>query len=630
MRFLDEGGRIDDSHFVRNISEATNQRRRNWFSLHAVLPGQAFGPAARRTGRMACSTGAMTPPALFQASNLWLTPRSLRMRLILLWIAVAAACGVAAYLMWQLAQISLSAQIDRADAILGRSCSNIAERYRFYSSGWRGTEDLRSAELQRNFLAVIDLALRGEPGVEGGIWQNEAGSLAYGYPTYEGGGVKTDIPAAELDRIQAINQRAARDDEAREARFNGPSQTLLLRACPLPGPVSGLTGWTMTRVFHAAWAGYGKLRIGLILLFGCVAIAAVLGTRILMVWSRHIHGIERTLEAGGLDLPPLQMTGERELDRIIAALNHAGEHLTEARQEKERLNRQVAAADRLAAIGRLAAAGETGTGKEVVAQAIHRFGERASKPFVALNCAAIPSELMESELFGHARGAFTGAAAERAGAFAEADGGILFLDEIGDMPYAMQGKMLRALQESVITPIGGRPRKVDVRVLAATHQNLAQAVENGRFREDLLYRLNVVPIHIPPLRERAEDIAPLARHFLSAAGVANKTLSHDAERLLAACPWPGNVRQLKNAVTRAATLSQGSAITAQDFAFLLDAERPARSGPAGDDLPGAVEQLEIAMIRKVLAATQGNRAEAARRLNIPRQQLYAKLKKYGL
>jgi DNA-binding NtrC family response regulator len=274
--------------------------------------------------------------------------------------------------------------------------------------------------------------------------------------------------------------------------------------------------------------------------------------------------------------------------------------------------------------------GETGTGKEVVAQAIHRFGERASKPFVALNCAAIPSELMESELFGHARGAFTGAAAERAGAFAEADGGILFLDEIGDMPYAMQGKMLRALQESVITPIGGRPRKVDVRVLAATHQNLAQAVENGRFREDLLYRLNVVPIHIPPLRERAEDIAPLARHFLSAAGVANKTLSHDAERLLAACPWPGNVRQLKNAVTRAATLSQGSAITAQDFAFLLDAERPARSGPAGDDLPGAVEQLEIAMIRKVLAATQGNRAEAARRLNIPRQQLYAKLKKYGL
>jgi DNA-binding NtrC family response regulator len=169
-----------------------------------------------------------------------------------------------------------------------------------------------------------------------------------------------------------------------------------------------------------------------------------------------------------------------------------------------------------------------------------------------------------------------------------------------------------------------------VRVLAATHQNLAQAVENGRFREDLLYRLNVVPIHIAPLRERAEDIAPLACHFLSAAGVANKTLSHDAERLLAACPWPGNVRQLKNAVTRAATLSQGSAITAQDFAFLLDAERPARSGPAGDDLPGAVEQLEIAMIRKVLAATQGNRAEAARRLNIPRQQLYAKLKKYGL
>jgi two-component system NtrC family response regulator len=274
--------------------------------------------------------------------------------------------------------------------------------------------------------------------------------------------------------------------------------------------------------------------------------------------------------------------------------------------------------------------GETGTGKEVVAQAIHRFGDRASKPFVALNCAAIPSELIESELFGHLKGAFTGAAAERAGAFAEADGGILFLDEIGDMPYAMQGKMLRALQESVITPIGGRPRKVDVRVLAATHQNLPRSVEEGRFREDLLYRLNVVPIHIPPLRERAEDIVPLARHFLGAACGVNRTLSDDAERLLEASLWPGNVRQLKNAVTRAATLSQGTAITALDFAFLLDAERPAQPRPAADDLPGAIEQLEIAMIRKMLAATQGNRAEAAGRLNIPRQQLYTKLKKYGL
>jgi DNA-binding NtrC family response regulator len=275
--------------------------------------------------------------------------------------------------------------------------------------------------------------------------------------------------------------------------------------------------------------------------------------------------------------------------------------------------------------------GETGTGKEVVAQAVHRFGDRAGQAFVAVNCAAIPEDLIESELFGHVRGAFTGAASERAGAFSEADGGILFLDEIGDMPYAMQGKMLRALQDKVITPIGGRPRQMDVRVVAATHRNLAQWVETGRFREDLLYRLNVVPIHIPPLRDRPEDILPLAQHFLGAADCGEKTLTGGAENLLRACPWPGNVRQLRNAVIRAATLARTSSIAAEDFAFLIDETAgPGGAGEHASDLPGAIEQLEIAMIRKALAATEGNRAEAARRLNIPRQQLYVKLKKYGL
>jgi DNA-binding NtrC family response regulator len=276
--------------------------------------------------------------------------------------------------------------------------------------------------------------------------------------------------------------------------------------------------------------------------------------------------------------------------------------------------------------------GETGTGKEVVALAIHRFGDRAAKPFVALNCAAIPTELMESELFGHVKGAFTGAATDRPGAFREADGGILFLDEIGDMPPAMQAKMLRALQEGVVTPIGGKPRQVDVRIIAATHRDLAEWVGAGRFREDLYYRLNVVPIHIPPLRERREDILPLAHHFLKEHG-GRKTMTSDAEELLLAFTWPGNVRQLKNAVIRAATLSKTSGIGSDDFGFLAgeaSAEHTTHAGQPATDLPGAIEQLEMSMIQKALHDARGNRAEAARLLNIPRQQLYVKLKKYGL
>jgi signal transduction histidine kinase len=286
----------------------------------------------------------------------WPSARSLRTRLILLWLAVAAACGVAAYLMLAMFQVSVSAQIDRADAVLGQGCANIAERYRFYSSNWQGTRDLQSDALKRDLQSVVNLALRDQSGVEGGIWQSQAGSLAYGYPTYEGGGVKTDVPAAELDRIRAVNENASRFEEPRQARFTGRSQVLLLRACPLPGPIAGVTAWTMTRVFTAAWEGYGNLRNGLLILFACAVVAAILVTRILSVWSRHIRAIERSLEREGLDLQPLALTGERELDRIILALNQAGERLAEARRQSDRLNKQISAAERLASIGRLAAA----------------------------------------------------------------------------------------------------------------------------------------------------------------------------------------------------------------------------------------------------------------------------------
>ena len=278
--------------------------------------------------------------------------------------------------------------------------------------------------------------------------------------------------------------------------------------------------------------------------------------------------------------------------------------------------------------------GETGTGKELVARAIHRHGRRASGPFVAVNCAAIPAELLESELFGHVRGAFTGAVGERNGAFRDAAGGTLFLDEVGDMDFAMQAKILRALQERTVTPVGGRPVRVDVRVLAATHRDLETAARDGAFREDLFYRLNVVPIHLAPLRERAADIVPLAEHFLFRATEPVKQLGADAAARLMAHAWPGNVRELRNAMERVAILCRGYVITASDLAFLSTAALSRDQEGASDwtkgDLPGAVARLEMHMIKRALEETGGNRTEAAKRLGIHRQLLYAKVEKYGI
>jgi two-component system NtrC family response regulator len=287
------------------------------------------------------------------------------------------------------------------------------------------------------------------------------------------------------------------------------------------------------------------------------------------------------------------------------------------------------------AIGRLADSettvlitGETGTGKEVVARAIHRHGHRGGRAFVAVNCAAIPAPLLESQLFGHARGAFTGAIADRAGSFRDADGGTLFLDEIGDMDLAMQAKLLRVLQDRMVVPVGGRPVPVDVRILAATHRDLRAMVANGSFREDLFYRIGVVPVHLAPLRERLSDILPIAEHFLARAG-GTRRLSGEAAARLLAHPWPGNVRELRNAMERAAVLAPLAVLSAADFAFLTGESTPASDWLAGD-LPGAVARLETEMIRRALAACGGNRTEAARRLNIHRQLLYEKMRRYGL
>ena len=207
--------------------------------------------------------------------------------------------------------------------------------------------------------------------------------------------------------------------------------------------------------------------------------------------------------------------------------------------------------------------GETGAGKELVARALHERGNRQHGPFAAVNCAAIPADLLESELFGHLKGAFTGATSDRLGAFREADRGTVFLDEIGDMPSAMQAKILRVLQDRVVTPVGGKAVQLDVRVVAATHRNLPERIAQGLFREDLFYRLNVVTIALPPLRERLADILPLAEHFLRlAAGDAGlpKRMTADLAARLLRHGWPGNVRELKNVIDRASLLARGDVI----------------------------------------------------------------------
>lgn len=283
--------------------------------------------------------------------------------------------------------------------------------------------------------------------------------------------------------------------------------------------------------------------------------------------------------------------------------------------------------------------GETGTGKELVAQAIHRLSTRHKSLFVAVNCAAIPGEMLESELFGHERGAFTGAIKERIGKFELADGGTLFLDEITEMPIALQAKLLRALQESVIERLGSnRPLAVDIRVLAATNRDPLEAVKAGTLREDLYYRLNVFRIDLPPLRERKQDIALLAAHVLHTRQI---PLAPATLAALTQYAWPGNVRELVNVLERAAIMSQGHTIEPQHLpndirtSGIADAHLSASMLSAVDAespipaLPDAVEALERELIKAALSRTEGNKSKAARLLGISERSLWYKLGTYG-
>ena len=352
------------------------------------------------------------------------------------------------------------------------------------------------------------------------------------------------------------------------------------------------------------------------------------------------------LVAKALDLRRLETEVERlrdELDRRSGYGVIVG--------ESQALRKVLALVDRLAeTTANVIIYGESGTGKELIAQAIHRRGPRAGRPFVAVNCAALPETLLEDELFGHEKGAFTGATARRAGRFEQADGGTLFLDEVGEMSPALQAKLLRVIEEREFQRLGGRETvRIDIRLIAATNRDLKAAVEAGTFREDLYYRLHVVPVHLPALRERREDIPLLVRHFIelkSADGRAPK-VAPEAMRAMVDHDWPGNVRELQNVVERALITGGGEAISLEDLAPEVLRGRGAKSAAAGTaagtagtagapavpDIPDeglSLEAVERELIRRALAKAGGNQTRAARLLGISRQTLIYRLQKYGL
>ncbi|MDB4952724.1 MAG: two component, sigma54 specific, transcriptional regulator, Fis family protein [Myxococcales bacterium] len=342
--------------------------------------------------------------------------------------------------------------------------------------------------------------------------------------------------------------------------------------------------------------------------------------------------IARAIETRRLRIDNQRLAAEQTLGRRIVGASRPMRRLLEATS-------RIASRDVTVLVR-----GETGTGKEFVAELLHAQSTRADKPLVRFNCAALPAELADAELFGHVRGAFTGANATRAGFFAQADGGTLILDEVGELPLAIQAKLLRALQEGEIQPIGsGRIEKVNVRVVAATNRDLAAEVKAGTFREDLYYRLAVVELVVPPLRDRKDDIPALAiefaRRYGEKFGLGPTSLEPALIDTLGTLEWPGNVRQLENTIARLTALSTGGVITLADLqaadqttssAVAETSDDPPPDARNGPSLKEQVEAFERGLVGRALDATGGNQSEAARRLGVSRVTLIDKMKKYGL
>ncbi|MFR9720363.1 nitrogen regulation protein NR(I) [Aeromonas diversa] len=392
---------------------------------------------------------------------------------------------------------------------------------------------------------------------------------------------------------------------------------------------------------------------------------------IIMTAHSDLDSAVNAYQRGAFEYLPKPFDIDEAVSLVRRAENHQREQRSKRRhtQHEQEANPEIigeapAMQEVFRAIGRLSRSsisvlinGQSGTGKELVAHALHKHSPRASKPFIALNMAAIPKDLIESELFGHEKGAFTGANAIRQGRFEQANGGTLFLDEIGDMPLDVQTRLLRVLADGQFYRVGGhQPVQVDVRIIAATHQNLERRVADGEFREDLFHRLNVIRIHIPALRERREDIPQLARHFLLRAaremGVESKSLHPETERYLSRLPWPGNVRQLENVCRWLTVMASGQEILLADLPTELLTPEP-ETLPVGeaagnwqqllrawvatrlsrgevDILAEALPQFEKILLETALEHTQGHKQEAARLLGWGRNTLTRKLKELDL
>jgi two-component system response regulator HydG len=378
---------------------------------------------------------------------------------------------------------------------------------------------------------------------------------------------------------------------------------------------------------------------------------------LIMTAYSSVSSAVEALKSGAYDY----LTKPLDFDALKLAMERALEH-TKLQQENEGLRQQLARLQISQMVGRsptmhsllemialiapseatVLITGESGTGKSLVARAIHANSPRREKPLVEVNCAAIPENLIESELFGHEKGAFTGADRQRQGRFSQAHGGAVFLDEIGEMPLLMQAKLLRALQEGDIQRVGSdRSISVDVRVLAASNRQLEQMVAEGQFREDLYYRLNVVKLEVPPLRERTEDIPLLAQHFWEHFAKKNhktiKGITPQAMDLLLKHSWPGNIRELENVMERAVILLQGEYISEKELPLTLQQitpgdtlpEPPSLKAEFATDADLTLAELEKQLILRVLKETEGNKSETARRLGITRRTLQLKLKKYA-
>ncbi len=362
-------------------------------------------------------------------------------------------------------------------------------------------------------------------------------------------------------------------------------------------------------------------------------------------------------DLGALDVRVSELPDSREAARLAGAINAAASKAV-ARREDRALRDSIAdrriesfhgivgvstairkIIDRIkkAASNKLTVLilGETGSGKDLIAEAVHKASDRASKPFKAINCAGLNENLLESELFGHVRGAFTGAVADRKGYFVAADGGSLFLDEIGDMPLTMQAKLLRVLERREIVPVGSTDvRRVDVRVIAATNVDLQRSISDRKFRDDLYYRLHQWVIEVPPLRERRDDIPFLADHFRrranAAHGVACEGISSEAMALLAKYFWPGNVRELANVIETTVVEVGERQVEAGDLPERIRGSRDLVPLGGGGFVGLTMEQIERLVIERTLQATEGNREQAAKMLNIGTRTLYRKIKEYGL